>query len=121
MDESIFRRGVAEYEDDEPRGSSGRTASIETVAACLRGIPNPDPSDDTWDRWNTVGLALHAATGGSPDGLALFHEWSTRSPKYDPRETARRWAHYHNHPATRMNGAAKLRHLFKANQGGGDE
>jgi hypothetical protein len=106
-----LERGLARYADDESGSNSERTAPIERVAVWISGIPNPHPDDDNWDWWNKVGMALHAATDGSPGGLALFHEWSSRSAKYDAAATARRWQHWHKHPATRM-GAGTLCYLF---------
>ena len=58
-------------------------AGLEQIRSALQAIPNDtDPLD--YDNWRNVGFAIHHATEGSDEGLALFHEFSARSPKYDP-------------------------------------
>jgi hypothetical protein len=58
------------------------------IAAALREIPNDDLD---WAGWNSMGLAIWAASGGSAVGLAAFLEWSAKSLKNDPAETEARW------------------------------
>lgn len=99
-------RGLARYGDNA--ASSEKTADVETVVMWLRGIPN---CQHDWHFWNRVGMALWAATGGSAEGLELFHRWSSRSPKYDRRTTTQRWRHYFRSPPTRL-GAGTLCYLF---------
>lgn len=56
---------------------------LATLRSALDAIPNDtDPLD--YDQWRNVLFAIHHATGGSDEGLALAHEFSARSPKYDP-------------------------------------
>lgn len=56
---------------------------LDRLRSALDAIPNDtDPLD--YDNWRNVLFALHHATKGSEDGLALAHEFSARSPKYDP-------------------------------------
>lgn len=58
-------------------------AELDVIRSALDAIPNDtDPLD--YDQWRNVGFAIHYATEGGDDGLALFHEFSARSPKYDP-------------------------------------
>jgi hypothetical protein len=110
-------RGVARYSDEAApaHGNPEKMARIDDVARWLDDIPNPEPCSETqtaeqqWAAWNTIGMAVWAATGGTADGLMLFHRWSVRSSKYDARNTERRWAHYHKHPPTRL-GAGTLCH-----------
>lgn len=53
------------------------------VRSALDALPNDsDPLD--YDGWRNVIFAIHHATGGSDEGLALAHEFSSRSAKYDP-------------------------------------
>jgi hypothetical protein len=54
-----------------------------TLHAALAAIPNNDTHSLDYDQWRNVIFALHYATDGSPEGLALAHEFSARSPKYD--------------------------------------
>lgn len=46
---------------------------------------------DDYDGWLKVGMALHHETGGSREGLDLWHDFSEESPKYDPDELDKRW------------------------------
>lgn len=49
----------------------------------LNAIPNSGDAELDYDEWRNVIFALHHATQGSDDGLALAHEFSARSSKYD--------------------------------------
>ncbi|UWQ10232.1 PriCT-2 domain-containing protein [Aliiroseovarius crassostreae] len=77
----------------ERRAASGEGLALQHVREALLTIPNdasnPDAAERLW--WLHMGMALHHATGGSEDGLALFHEWSERHPSYDSDETAEVW------------------------------
>lgn len=56
---------------------------LSRVRSALAAIPNDtEPLD--YDQWRNVIFAIHYATDGSDDGLALAHEFSARSPKYEP-------------------------------------
>jgi hypothetical protein len=59
---------------------------LKRFSAPLEAIPA-----DEYGTWITVGLALHAETGGGSDGLALWDAWSAASAKYWPGECATRW------------------------------
>lgn len=58
------------------------TANTSELAQLLAAIPNTTDSSLTYDEWRNVIFAIHHATDG--EGLALAHEFSARSPKYDP-------------------------------------
>ncbi len=83
----------------ERRAASGEGEgglALQHVREALLTIPpndasNPDAAERLW--WLHMGMALHHATGGSEDGLALFHEWSERHPPSygPPDETAEVW------------------------------
>jgi RecA/RadA recombinase len=61
---------------------SADTPELAVLRSALDAIPNDtDPLD--YDRWWAVIAAIHHATEGSDDGLALAHEFSARSGKYD--------------------------------------
>lgn len=53
-----------------------------TLRDALAAIPNTDAVG--YDEWRNVVFAIHHATDGSDEGLALAHAWSAQSPKYDP-------------------------------------
>lgn len=67
----------------KPERTTPDSPELERLRQALATIPNDtDPLD--YDTWRNVGFALHDATEGSDEGLALFHEFSERSGKYDP-------------------------------------
>ena len=45
-------------------------------------------------------MAIFASTGGSAEGCKLFHEWSSKSGKYDEASTNKKWADLHSCPPT---------------------
>ncbi|GIK24706.1 MAG: hypothetical protein BroJett006_09520 [Betaproteobacteria bacterium] len=56
---------------------------IARLRSALAAIPN-DGAGLPYDQWLRVVFGAHYATGGSAEGLALIHEFSARSSKYDP-------------------------------------
>lgn len=56
---------------------------IARLRSALAAIPN-DGAGLPYDEWLRVVFGVHYATGGSAEGLALIHEFSARSSKYDP-------------------------------------
>jgi archaellum biogenesis ATPase FlaH len=59
------------------------TPELDRLKSALDAIPN-DTEPLEYDAWRNVVFAIHHATEGSDEGLALAHEFSQRSPKYDP-------------------------------------
>jgi hypothetical protein len=90
----------------ERAGASEPQASSDLIAAALAAIPN----DADWERWYTIGMAVWRATGGSGAGFAAWDEWSKKSPKYNARTTAQKWAAFFKSPPTRI-GAGTIFHL----------
>lgn len=78
------------------------------VVAAMADIPNDGPPD--WERWNQIGMAIFAATGGSEAGRAAFHAWSGRNLTYNAKVTEARWQHYRASPPTQI-GAGTLFHM----------
>lgn len=66
-----------------------KQADIEQVIEALALIPNDDKVKR--DAWITIGMATHAATAGSADGLAAFQVWSRRHEDYNEGNTALAW------------------------------
>jgi hypothetical protein len=58
--------------------------NLDELRALLAAIPNEGEKALDYDQWRNVIFALHHATGGSDEGLALAHEFSARSSKYEP-------------------------------------
>jgi hypothetical protein len=73
-----------------PRASAGdgEPPTYDEVAAALAFVPNDDLPYDGWVR---IGMALKASLGEA--GRAPWEEWSARSSKNRPAETARKWTH----------------------------
>lgn len=60
------------------------SVELETLKSALDAIPNSGDDELDYDAWRNVIFALHHATQGSGEGLALAHEFSARSSKYAP-------------------------------------
>lgn len=67
-------QGSGATESAPPAASAG----LPELRTLLRSF-DPSASRDEWIR---VGAALHYETGGSPEGMALWDEWSRKSDKY---------------------------------------
>ena len=66
------------------RVSLGEDAvGFEVLRSALTAIPNNGLEELDYDDWRDVIFGIHAETGGSDEGLALAHEFSARSSKYD--------------------------------------
>jgi hypothetical protein len=81
------------------------------LAEIVRAILN----DCDWSTWNTIGMAIYAASGGSEDGFIVFDDFSAKSSKYEPHAVEERWRNYRRSPPTRI-GMGSLVH--KARQCG---
>ncbi len=63
-------------------GTPGAGLSDEMLSALA--VLNVGDAELGYDDWRNAIFAIHFETGGSADGLALAHEVSARSIKYDP-------------------------------------
>jgi hypothetical protein len=104
IDKAVAATKNGKVGDDDADGEP--QAAIERICAAFAVIPNEKRG---WDDWNRCGLALFHATGGSDDGLAIFHAWSSKSKKYDAQATDERWAHHKDYPPTEI-GAGSIFH-----------
>lgn len=93
-----------------PVKSGVAQAPIADIAAALAVIPNAGLH---WDDWNRIGMAVWRATGGHPDGLASWQDWSAKSPKHDGQACAIRWAHFSTSPPSAV-GAGTIFFLARA-------
>jgi hypothetical protein len=73
-------------------------APIAIVRSALEALPN---ADEHWETWNTIGLLVYAATGGSPEGLEAWESWSAKSCKHEAGACEARWQRFHRSPPTR--------------------
>lgn len=97
---------LAQYRRNESSDDGLLADEPDLIEPALRAIPNDDLA---WDPWNDIGMATYAASGGSDEGFEAFDSWSQKSEKYNPRETAKRWDHYHRSPPTSI-GMGTLRY-----------
>lgn len=68
-------------------------ADLQQLRAALQQIPQ-ETNPLEYDSWRNVIFGIHHASGGSPEGLALAHEFSSRSSKYLPEFLDERvWPH----------------------------
>lgn len=74
---------VARIRPAKPERATVSTPELQTLRSALDAIPNDGEGLD-YDVWRNVLFAIHHATEGSDEGLALAHEFSARSGKYDP-------------------------------------
>lgn len=67
---------------------------LELIKSALDMIPNAGVDELDYEAWRDVVFGIHHAARGSDDGLALAHEFSARSSKYNPRFLDERvWPH----------------------------
>ncbi|MCR4464835.1 VapE domain-containing protein [Burkholderia sp. SCN-KJ] len=67
---------------------------LETLKSALDMIPNTGDDELDYEQWRDVVFGIHHAARGDDAGLALAHEFSARSSKYDPRFLDERvWPH----------------------------
>lgn len=85
-------------------------ADLDRLRLAMRHVPNDNVN---WEEWNVVAMATFAATGGSSQGLEIFHEWSKRSDKYHAGRTDEKWQKMHQAPPTNI-GAGTI--YFKASE-----
>ena len=97
-------------------------AEIGDIKAALAVIPNPIPSwgtkPDTWNEWNTIGMAVWRASGGTEEGLEAFDAWSTKwAQKYDAEETRFRWDHFGQSPPSQVGFGTLVHHARETKPG----
>ena len=77
-----------------PGASSTPEARLEDIRSAMLAIPNGDrgtPQEMDYAGWVRLGIATRRATGGEPDGFAVWNAWSMLSDKHDAGETAATW------------------------------
>ncbi|USS45094.1 phage/plasmid primase, P4 family [Burkholderia glumae] len=67
---------------------------LSVLASALDMIPNAGPAELDYEQWRDVIFGIHHASRGSDAGLALAHQFSARSGKYNPQFLDERvWPH----------------------------
>ena len=109
LEDAARMRGVPLDDEIRQPGKQGAPAPDGDLMALAETIPNTpdtDPARDAatrWERWNRIGMAFHAASGGSDEGLAAFDRWAAkRDDIYTAATTAARWGHWATSPAHRL-------------------
>jgi hypothetical protein len=69
-------------------------APLPLIKAALDAIPI---AGMPYQRWIDVGHAVHAASGGSDEGFALFDAWTQASSEYDAEGIIDKWRSFHPH------------------------
>ena len=97
------------------RRDGGRTSlSLRRDVARARSALEAIGEDylEPYEKWIQVGMSLR---GLGPDGLRLWHDWSSRSAKYDARALDGRWDGFASEsPGARLVGLATLFHVARA-------
>lgn len=67
-----------------PAWSGVETPELDVLKACVRdGIANSGEKELSYDQWRNAVFAIHSATGGSDEGLALAEELSGKASNCD--------------------------------------
>lgn len=96
---------VATESDDDGLATELRnqpkTFTAAEIAKTLADLPLAAFCDDR-DGWLNVGTALHHQFQGSPEGLALWRDFSKQSSKFDEKDLVRVWKSFgsHRNPTT---------------------
>jgi hypothetical protein len=90
----------------QPRGETSSSPSAQQgpidIVDLARYIDKIANEDVDWTEWNTVLMAIWAASDGSDLGLDLAIEWSAKSFKHDEGAVEERWKHFANSPPARI-------------------
>jgi hypothetical protein len=74
-------------------------ADPDMIATAMEFIPN---NDLEWDEWKRIMLAAWRATNGDERAFAAIDRWSSKSGKYDAKETRRQWDKIFKKPPTNI-------------------
>jgi putative DNA primase/helicase len=99
-----------------PQRANGHAAATQDLPADLARacavLMEVVPSDDR-EEWITVGAALYHVTGGSDEGMQIWDDWSTKSPKYRPDEIAGIWDSFERDDDGPVAGLGTIFHIAK--------
>lgn len=69
--------------------TSGEEVNLDELPGLVDAIPN---TQRDYDKWISVGMALHDATDGSQDGLSLWVKWSAKNAQaHDDSQMDYKW------------------------------
>jgi putative DNA primase/helicase len=108
----VQRRMAAATPKPKPQDQARRRDcdDQQVLLDAIAHIPNPDLH---WDQWNTIGMAIFAATEGSAQGFAAFLGFSSKASMYDRAACDERWEAWHTSPPDRLS-AGTIFHEAKA-------
>lgn len=85
---------------------------LDGLVALLAAIPNSGPDELSYEDWRDCIFILHHETEGSDAGLALAHEFSARSSKYDAGFLDERvWPYIRSEGRERVKGLGSLKRI----------
>jgi hypothetical protein len=94
---------IAAPKQDKPSRPAAADAELlgplGDIEAAVDAITNDELG---WEDWNTFGLAIYGASGGSEEGFAAFDRFSAKAKKYDADITRERWQALHGCPPNRI-------------------
>jgi Bifunctional DNA primase/polymerase, N-terminal/AAA domain/Primase C terminal 2 (PriCT-2) len=109
----LIEKQEKRHEESQSSSSSDQHASLLDVASALSVIPNCAAHHNrSFDDWNRVAMAVHAATGGSDAGYQCFLDWSRQHPTFSKDDTKKRWEQMTGSPPDKI-GAGSLFYLAK--------
>lgn len=73
--------------------------SHDDLTGIVMGIRN---AGRDYERWIRVGMGIHHATGGTPDGYALWLRWSAQSPAHDETHMPMKWHSFGKSPSAEV-------------------
>ncbi len=82
----ILRQAERPADQAEPQ-TNGPQADLAEIGQALFLIPN----DAAYGPWVKTLMALHNATGGSPEGLDLARAWCSSYPSYSRKDVTDKW------------------------------
>ncbi len=92
----------------EPAAALPAPVPVEDLPALQRymqGLPNPNASYDDYLR---VGMALHHATEGSAEGLAMWNAWAAKIANYHSDKQGQKWASFGDYTGKPVTAGALL-------------
>lgn len=81
---------------ERSESTSGEEVNLDELPGLIDAIPNAALD---YDRWISIGMALHDATQGGNDGLVLWIKWSAKNAAHDDRQMDMKWHSFGRNPS----------------------
>lgn len=82
--------GYQEQGEIDPERLKPLGLTLDEIREYLDELDHDEWCEDR-DGWFRAGMAVHHETGGSPEGLAIWDQWSKKGSTYNPRDCMRVW------------------------------